>query len=153
VSNRSVEHSTIVMERTLPASPARAFAAWSNPQERRMWDVPGDGWIVTEHDHDFMVGGHERTRFGPPDAPDYVSAGLFLDIEPDARIISAGTMHWRGTRISSTLCTIEFLADGADTRLLLTDQSAFYGDESPEVRKSGWSKIVERLVRHLETEE
>jgi uncharacterized protein YndB with AHSA1/START domain len=150
VTPRHVRHATIVLERTLPASPARAFAVWANPDERRLWDVPGDGWIVAEHVHDFQVGGQERTRFGPPGAPDYLSAGVFLDIEPEVRIVSAGTMHWRDIRTSSTLCTIEFYPEGQDTRLILTDQSAFYGDESPEVRNSGWGKIVDRLNQYLQ---
>jgi uncharacterized protein YndB with AHSA1/START domain len=149
VTLRSVKHSTIVVERKLPASPVRAFAAWANPDERRMWDVPGEGWIIAEHAHDFRVGGQERTRFGPPDAPDYVSVGLFLDIERDRRIVSAGTMHFRDTRTSSTLCTVEFYPDGQDTQLVLTDQSAFYGEESPEIRQSGWGKILDRLIQFL----
>jgi hypothetical protein len=40
-----------------------------------------------------------------------------LDIVPDARIISAATMHSGETRISTTLCTIELLAKGAGTIL------------------------------------
>jgi uncharacterized protein YndB with AHSA1/START domain len=73
-----------------------------------------------------------------------------LDIVPDARIISAGTMHRGDARISTTLCTIEVLAEGTGTRLILTDQSAFLdGGEKPSDRKGGWGAILDKLDAHL----
>ena len=146
---RTVRHATVVMERHLASPPHRVFAAWSDPDERRIWDLPENGWVVAEHEHDFRVGGMERTRFGPPGNPRYMSFGHFLDIEPDARIISAGTMHDNDVRMTSTLATVELYADGEGTRLFLTDQSAFYGDEAPEGRSGGWGTIISRLEKYL----
>lgn len=42
MTRRTVQHATIVVERSLRATPARVFAAWASPDERRHWDVPGD---------------------------------------------------------------------------------------------------------------
>ena len=90
---RTVQHSTIVVERRYDVSPARVFAAWANPAERAQWDVPGDDWEIAEHEQDFRVGGREASRFGPKGNPVYSSEGRYLDIVPNARIVSAGTMH------------------------------------------------------------
>jgi uncharacterized protein YndB with AHSA1/START domain len=151
MTERTVRHATIVIERSFRATPARVFAAWANPDERRHWDVPrGDDWVVAEHEQDFRVGGRERSRFGPPDDPAYLSDGIFLDIVPDRRIISAGTMHDHGTRMTATMCTVEIYPEGESTRLLLTDQSAFFGGETEKDRKEGWGEIVDRLSAYLE---
>jgi uncharacterized protein YndB with AHSA1/START domain len=101
-------------------------------------------------DQDFRVGGHERARFGPKGAPHLREDGRFLDIVPNERIVSAGTMHEDEVRISTTLCTVELAADGDGTLLKLTDQSAFLdGRERPDERRSGWGKVLERLADFL----
>jgi uncharacterized protein YndB with AHSA1/START domain len=90
------------------------------------------------------------SRFGPAGDPKYSGDGRYLDIVPDARIISAGTMRDGNTRISATLCTVELLAEGSGTRLVLTDQSAFFdGRETPADRKSGWGQIMNRLEAQI----
>lgn len=139
MSKRTVNHATIVLERTFDASPVRVFTAWADPAVRAKWDVPGDDWEIAEYQQDFRVGGREASRFGPKGNPIYSSEGRYLDIVQDARIISAGAMHSGETRTSATLCTIELLAEGSGTRLILTDQSAFLdGPKSwPTVRRAG----------------
>lgn len=150
MSQSTVKHATIVLERKFSAQPARVFAAWADPAIRVKWDVPGDDWETTQQEQDFRVGGRERSRFGPKGNPAYSSDGRYLDIVPNARIISAGAMHSGDTRTSTTLCTIELLAEGGGTRLILTDQSAFLdGLESPEDRESGWGTILDKLDAHL----
>jgi uncharacterized protein YndB with AHSA1/START domain len=146
----TVQHATTVLDRTYDASPARVFAAWADPAARVQWDVPGDNWVIAEHEQDFRVGGRESSRFGPKGDAKYHSEGHYLDIVPDVRIISAGTMHEGETRISATLCTIELLAEAKGTRLILTDQSAFLGDrEKPSDRETGWGAILDKLGAHL----
>ena len=44
MTERSVEHSTIVIERNYDASPARVFAAWSTKEALLRWASPGEGW-------------------------------------------------------------------------------------------------------------
>jgi uncharacterized protein YndB with AHSA1/START domain len=150
MTERTVVHATITVERRFLASPARVFAAWADPEARRRWDVPGEDWVVAEFVSEFRVGGREYSHFGPPGAPRYWSEGRYLDIVPGARIVSAGTMHDREAPSSSTLCTIEILPDGAGTKLILTDQSAYLGGrETPADRKEGWGEIVDRLDAYL----
>jgi len=147
---RTVIHATVTIERNFSAPPARVFAAWADPEVRRIWDVPGDDWVVAEMVSEFRVGGREYSHFGPPGAPRYWSEGRYLDIVPNARIVSAGTMHDAEAPSSSTLCTVELLPDGTGTKLILTDQSAYLnGIEKPSDRQAGWSEIVARLDSYL----
>lgn len=146
MSERSVVHATIVVERLYDASPVRVFAAWADPTAHGSWHVPGGDWTVAEAEHDFRPGGREYSRFGPPGEPMCHSEGRFEDIVPDVRIVSAGSMHSNGKRTSSTLCTVELLPNGSGTRLILTDQSAFFdGRETPADREQGWGTILDKL--------
>jgi uncharacterized protein YndB with AHSA1/START domain len=154
VSERTVKHDTIVVERNFQSSPRRVFAAWEDPKAHGRWYVPGDDWELAEYENDFRVGGRQMSRFGPKGDPKYFSDGSYLDIVQDVRIVSAGTMHEGKTRISTTLCTVELFAEGTGTRLILTDQSAFFdGRETPSDRKSGWGQILDRLEAQMAREE
>lgn len=148
----AVVHDTIVLERKYAASPSTVFAAFADPAQRARWQVPGDDWVLESFTQDFRVGGKEESRFGPPGHATLHDLGTFLDIIPDQRIVSAGTMHDNEERISLTLCTIEFIAAGRGTVLKLTDQSAFLdGRETPSDRRQGWGEILDRLTGHLES--
>lgn len=152
VPDRAVVHDTVVVERRFAAPPSAVFAAWADAAQRARWHLPGDaGWVLVEFEQDFRVGGRERARFGPRAAPNLREEGRFLDIEPDRRIVSAGTMHRDDVRLSATLCTVELAPDGdGGTLLKLTDQSAFLdGRERPDERRAGWGKVMERLAAHL----
>jgi uncharacterized protein YndB with AHSA1/START domain len=154
MSKRTVKHDTIVVERSYKASPKRVFAAWADPNAHGLWKTPGEDWELAESENDFRVGGREMSRFGPKGHANFWSDGKYVDIVPDARIVSAGTMHDGDTRISSTLCTVELLREGSGTRLILTDQSAFFdGHETPADRQSGWGQILDRLGAQLRLEE
>jgi uncharacterized protein YndB with AHSA1/START domain len=154
VSERTVRHDTVVIERNFRASPVRVFAAWADPNAHGLWNVPGDDWGIADYENDFRVGGRERKRFGPKGDPTLSTDGCYLDIVPEARIVSAGTMQEGNTRISATLCTVELLPQGSGTRLILTDQSAFLdGRETPTARKSGWGEILNRLEAQLSRED
>jgi hypothetical protein len=68
-----------------------------------------------------------------------------LDIVPNRRIISAGTMFDRDSAISATMMTMELLPEGVGTRQLLTDQSAFFSCETKKDRTNGSGQILNRL--------
>src|ERR1700730_2705335 len=151
MNEREVRHETIVEERRLKQDPTRVFQAWSNTEQRRRWHVPGDGWQIAELRQEFRVGGSESFRFGPPGNPNLHSEGHFLDIVPDRRIISAGVMRDNGAAMSTTQVTVEIYSDAGSTRLILTDQSAFFGAETVSDRRSGWKQVLAKLDAALDT--
>lgn len=147
----SALHYTIVIERRLDAPPERVFSAWSNATERRAWDLPGEDWETTVHVQDFRIGGRDASRFGPVGDPRYSCDGLYLDIAPNGRIVSAGTTYDGDARMSATLCTIELHPDGDGTFLKVTDQSVYFDEyEDPADREAGWEAILGNLTAYLE---
>lgn len=149
-SGRSVQHDTIVVERTFNASPARVFAAWADSAARARWSSPGKDWELADDSDDFRVGGHEVSRLGPPGDPRFRAETNYLDIVADQRIVMAGTMAERETRISASLATVELLPEGDGTLMIYTEQAAFLdGRDVPENRIRGWGEILDKLEVEL----
>ena len=107
MTERSINHSTIVLERIYDASPARVFSAWSDPNALLRWGSPGEGWHSEIQKFDFRVGGGEVSSFGPAGGETYVNETRYLDIVPNVRIISAGAMTSDGKRLFAGLLTVE----------------------------------------------
>ncbi len=154
VNQRSVVHSTFRVERMYPAPPARVYAAFANPETKRRWFAEGEGWVVDEFTWDFRVGGHEISRYrftgGPPMGNDTV----YLDIVPDGRIVFAYTMTAGDQRISASLATVEIAPAGAGTRLVYTEQGAFFdGADKPAGREAGCRELLEKLGAELQQQE
>ena len=54
------------------------------------------------------------------------------------------------TIISASLGTVELEADGDGTRLIYTEQGAFFdGAGGPPSRKQGWRALLDSLAAHL----
>jgi uncharacterized protein YndB with AHSA1/START domain len=154
----AVVHGTFRIERTYPVPPSRVFAAFADPATKRRWFVEGKGWSIREHRLDFRVGGAETVRSlfggGPPGAPpagtEMGSDAAYLDIVPDARIVSAYTMAAAGRRFSASLATVELRPEGAGTRLVFTEQAAFFeGSDGLEMREEGWNALLGALGAEL----
>lgn len=149
---RSVTHATFVIERVYPASPARVFAAFSQPALKARWFVGPDDWQAQEHRLDFRVGGREINRGGPPGGPVHAFDAVYQDIVQDRRIVFTYDMHVGDARLSVSLTTVELVPEGKGTRLIFTEQGAFLdGHEAPAQRELGTRELLESLARALET--
>ena len=153
MTKRSVVHSTFVIERSYPASPAKVYFALSNPAAKRRWFADPDNPIPGRYDMDFRVGGKEVNAGGPKDGPIYVYTATYQDIVPDQRIVYSYDMLFGETRISVSLATVELLAEGAGTRLVLTEQGAFLdGHDNSATREHGTGELLDALGAFLRKE-
>lgn len=150
-----VVHSTFSIERTYPSPPSRVFAAFANQEIKRRWFAEGEGWEVDEFTVDFRVGGIERARFrfkgnaGVPPAP-MGNDTVYMDIVPDRRIVVAYAMTMNDKRFSASLATIELTPSGDGTRLLYTEQAAFFeGADGATQREAGCRELLDKLADEL----
>ena len=146
---RSVSHATFVIERTYDAAPARVFSAWASPEAKSLWfgnlAKPDPGYQL-----DFRVGGREVNRGGPEGGAVYTYDGVYLEIVPDQRIALSYTMDMDQTRISVSIATVELKADGDRTRLIYTEQGAYFdGHDKPEFREHGTKELLNSLATYL----
>jgi uncharacterized protein YndB with AHSA1/START domain len=155
MEERSVIHSTFVIERSYAATPERVFGAFADPIKKRRWFVDGRAHDVEQYEMDFRVGGQERARFrfkeGTPVAGEVCTNDTsYQDIVPNRRVVFASAMCLGGHCISASLVTVELLPSAAGTDLILTHQGAFFeGSDGPEMREEGWRKLLERLTEEL----
>jgi uncharacterized protein YndB with AHSA1/START domain len=150
MSERSVEHATIVIERRYPASPERTFAAWADVEAKARWLGASEG----ELELDFRVGGGERHRGTLPDGRVYTYQAVYQDILRPRRILYTYEMLLDDRRISISLATAEFTPEHDGTRLLFTEQGAFLdGHEMPARRDKGMGSLLDALGKELQSEQ
>ncbi len=146
MTKHSTEHTTFVIERRYTASPARVFAAWADPVQKKQWFVGPAEWLKFTHETDFRVGGRERLSTGPAGGAVHKFDCCYQDIVPDRRIIYSYIMHLDETPMSVSLTTVEFKPDGAGTRLIFTEQGVFLdGTDWAATREQGTHGLLDKL--------
>jgi uncharacterized protein YndB with AHSA1/START domain len=144
----SVRHNTFVIERSYDAAPARVFGAFADPTAKSQW------WAGPEEEFklDFRVGGRELGRGGHK-GQIHTFAAIYQDIVQDERIVYPYDMHLDDQRISVSLTTIELTPAGAGTRLVLTEQGAYFdGADDPADRERGTAALLDALGASLASE-
>lgn len=158
MSQSTVTHSTFVIERSYPASPQRVFSAFADPAKKKRWFMEGDGFESEAFEADFRVGGKEYSRFRPTEESPVKGMAIsnhtwYQDIVENKRIVVAYTMTVGDYRMSASLATFEMLPEGSGTKLVFTEQGAFFeNSDGPKLREGGWSELLERLGKELESE-
>jgi len=146
-----VAHATFAIERTYPHSPARVFHALSDEATARRWRAEGEGWQIEEFRIDFRVGGGEVSRFSFQGGPEIRLDAQYHEIVPDERIVFAFRMVMGAQPLSVSLATIELFAVGRGTRLIHTEQGAYFGEgESVHGREEGTRGLLEKLAEELD---
>jgi len=149
MTERSIAHGTFSVERRYKHSPAKVFAAWANPEQKRQWfGAPEQG--NPAHAFDFRVGGreHNASNMGG-DA--YTFDVLYQDIIPDNRIVYTYDMTMNGKRISVSLATIEITPDGSGSRMVVREDGAYLdGLDTYQQREAGTNYLVDQLGAFLD---
>ena len=154
----TIAHGTFTLERRYDASPERVFRAYSDLDAFRRWFVDGKGFTVHAWTHDFRVGGQSggRYRFGGEENDTWFNDTEHLDIVENSRIILTYVMgreiNGEKERASASLATTELVPDGTGTRLIYTEQGAFFGEDGPAhipLREQGCGEMLKALGREL----
>jgi uncharacterized protein YndB with AHSA1/START domain len=141
-----VAHS-ITVTRTIAASPATLYAAWTEPDRMRQW-------FATVVDADVRVGGRYRIEVHEDDGSVNAFTGEYLALEPAERVAFTFTHHSQtpADRISDEMVTVTFREDGPGrTEVAVTNSWT-----GPEVEPSdyaklreGWDLWVDLLAKHF----
>jgi uncharacterized protein YndB with AHSA1/START domain len=151
MTDRNAVHDSFVIERSLSSPPAKVFDAFADPKKKAKWfGAPDNEDAVL--DLDFKVGGREFNSGGQPGGAIYTFEAIYRDIVDNERIVTTYEMTMDGARISVSLATTEFLAEGSGTRLIYTEHGVFLdGLDNPADRRTGTTELLDGLVSYLET--
>jgi uncharacterized protein YndB with AHSA1/START domain len=155
MEERSIIHSTFVIERNYPATPERVFDAFADPAKKRRWFAEGHSHDVEHYEMNFRIGGMEISRYRFREGTPFPgvalsSSGFYLDIVPKRRIVIAHTMAMGDKIFSASMVTLEFSPAEKGTDFICTHQGAFFeGADGPAMREQGWRKLLDQLAGEL----
>jgi uncharacterized protein YndB with AHSA1/START domain len=151
----TITNATFTIERVLNAPPGRVFAAYATLEAKTAWfKAPAD--IETlNRDFDFRVGGKERFHARWPSGMTSDFQATYHDIVENERIILVYDMFHNGDKLSVSLQTLEFRAEGGGTRLIHTEQGSYLvgGAEAVASREHGTTWHIDNLVALMEGRE
>jgi uncharacterized protein YndB with AHSA1/START domain len=141
-----VPHS-VTVSRTLAATPADLYSAWTEPERMRRW-------FATVVEADVRVGGRYRIEVHEDDGTVNGFTGRYLALEPARRVEFTFTHHSQtpADRISDEKVTVTFHeVDAERTEVRVTN--SWVGPEVAasdyEKLREGWDVWVDLLAKHL----
>lgn len=151
----TVTNATFVIERQLSVPRRQVFAAYTSLEAKSAWfKTPIDAEIL-DRSLDFSVGGKERFRARWPSGLISDFQATYHDIVENERIVLVYDLFHDDKKLSVSLQTIELKAEGDETRLIHTEQAAYFsgGMEAVQGREHGTAWHVDNLVAILEGRE
>lgn len=135
----------VTVARTLDATPAALYAAWTEPERMRRW-------FATVVDADVRVGGRYRIEIHEDDGTVNAFTGEYLTLEPGERVAFTFTHHAQtpADRISDETVTVTFraVAPGRTEVLLVnTWTGPPAGPSDYDLLRTGWGQWLDRLDR------
>lgn len=152
-----VVHATDQVRRLFYRPVETVFNALSDREKLRAWYDSGSSSDVEDVEVDFTVGGKKRVvykfRSGTPMAgKTLLNEERYLNIVPNRRIVTSSIMTMDGEPFSVSLITFELAPSGPGSELTVTHQDAFFENaDGPEMRKAGWTALMEWLGKVVET--
>ena len=147
----------LVLERTIPVSPERVWAAWTQPELIMQWFTPAP-WKTVACEIDVRPGGRFNTTMESPEGERYPNAGCIIVVDEGRRLVftSVLTEHFRPTTPTNGaddlaftgIVTIEPTVDGG-ARYTAT---AIHPDQETCKRHAdmgfhdGWGAALDQLV-------
>lgn len=150
-SARSIKHGSFIIERKFEHDPAVLYRAWTNPEVKARWFVgPPDKWKADIREMDVRVGGRDRLSGKFVDGSESRYEARYFDVVPEKRLVYTYDMYWQGKKISVSLATVEFVAAGRGTKLVIVEHGAFLdGYEDAGSRERGTLTLMDNLAREL----
>jgi uncharacterized protein YndB with AHSA1/START domain len=137
----------ITVTRTIAASPAALYAAWTEPDRMRQW-------FATVVDADVRVGGRYRIENHEDDGTVNAFTGEYLALEPGARVVFTFTHHSQtpADRISDETVTVTFdEVEPGRTEVRVTNSwtGPTVGPSDFDLLREGWDLWIDLLVKHF----
>jgi len=134
------------LHRTLPLSAERLWHVLTDAKEREKWNGPDASALLETDAADLRVGGLDRHRFGPVDAPEFLVDTRWYNLTMPERAVFTETLIFGGEAVSTSLVTYALSPAGNETALSITVAvSSFSGAEALDEIAQGWAGGMDNL--------
>jgi uncharacterized protein YndB with AHSA1/START domain len=145
-----VVHAMFRLERAYEAPPARVFRAFADQDAKARWFTGGDGYSVLERAMDVRPGGRERLKGQWKSGTTTLFDAIYFEVVADRRLVYAYDMWMNERKLSVSLASLEFRAEGAGTKLVVVEQGAFLdGYDDAGSRERGTAMLLDRVGESL----
>lgn len=136
---------TLVVRRTIRASPERLFDAWTRPEQLTEWWGP-EGVTCIAPTVDLRVGGHYRIGNRLPDGSELWIVGVFEAVERPHLL----TYTWRleGRDSESERVTVRFEPCDMNTDVIVTHER-IANETVRDQHTIGWNGCLDGLARFI----
>ncbi len=137
----------LVITRTLPASPAQVFAAWTTAEIMQQWFCPGEDMTVPVAEIDAREGGNYRIVMENSKGETYSPSGTYETVVPNEKLVF--TWKWADSDLV-TRVTVELKAQNSNQTELTLTHDGFPDSEISDRHNEGWTGCLDRLEIHLQ---
>jgi uncharacterized protein YndB with AHSA1/START domain len=148
MSEAAEEKPVLQISRVIAAPRERVFAAWTSPEEIKMWFGPEAGRVL-DAQVDLRVGGEYCFYTSTPTLGEVRVRGQYREIIPPSKLVY--TWQWEGNpefEVGSSLVTVEFVEVGGLTTIHLTHEQ-LPSAESRDAHAHGWIGALDKLEKYL----
>ncbi|MFL9919483.1 SRPBCC domain-containing protein [Paraburkholderia fungorum] len=145
-----MEKPSLTIVRRIKASPARVYAAWTQPELMARWWGPDAGPVLSA-EADPRVGGRFRVVFQTLDGETHDCRGEYQEVEADRKLVF--TWEWVTMPERRSLVTLRLRPIEGGTELHFT-HAQFVDETARDDHQAGWNSAFEKLdalVRELGT--
>jgi uncharacterized protein YndB with AHSA1/START domain len=146
----------LVLERTVPVSPERVFAAYTRPELLKQWFAPKP-WTIKSVDIEVRPGGRFNFVMASPEGQEFPNAGCYLEVVENRRIVTTDTLlegfRPSGSTFMTAIITMEPDGKGGCTytaRAIHADEATRKKHEEMGFHE-GWGQTLDQLVALAKT--
>ena len=136
---------SLTIKRRFNASPAKVFAAWTDPEKVKRWMGPGEVKVLAT-EGDARTGGRFRWLMQAPDGEHHDVSGVYREVIPNEKLVF--TWAWKSTPERESLVTVTVKPDGDGTLMTLTHEQ-FFDETARDNHNKGWTSAVDKLGEYL----
>jgi len=138
---------TLIVRKTIKATPERLFAAWTTAEALKQWWGP-QGVKCIDAEVDLRKGGRYRIGNQLPDGKILWISGEFEEIEAPRKLVY--TWRIEPDTVNVERVTVEFEAQGESTEVMVTHER-IASEELRDMHQQGWVGCLQGLARFAES--
>ena len=135
---------TLVVRKTISATPHQVFEAFTDGAIMQQWMGPGDVRCISAS-CDARVGGSYRLHM-VSEQGDHIAYGDYLEIDVDRKIVF--TWSWESLEVKNTQVTVTFAEENGATVVELT-HIKLPDQETANKHTFGWNGCLDKLANHF----